>query len=182
VSIKAGWWIGGILMALGIVGSIVWVVFATLHISDKVEHFQRVSLDSEGIVTLAARKHVIYFEGAGAESDAMYADVTVSRRGQPLTVSSYEDSLTYDYAGYEGRAGITVTPPRAARYRIRVAEPYVGDVENIAVGGSLAGPLLWSTVGYYGIGALFGIAGTIFLAIASVRQYRAARAAAGVPV
>ena len=59
----AGYWIGGGLILIGIVGAIVWLVFGLMRITSAIDEFERVPADGGGTITLDDdRPYVVYIE------------------------------------------------------------------------------------------------------------------------
>jgi hypothetical protein len=179
VKSRAGYWIGGALIAVGIVGAVLWFVGSLMSLSDEVDGFQRVPIPGEGTVRLDARKYVLYYEGSGADESVPVFTVEIAdaRTGAPLQIANYGGSLTYAFSDHEGSAQGTVTPPRAGRYAVRTTGGgRIG--ENLAFGRSIAAPILRGILGTVAIGLALVGAGVTMVVITGIRRSRAKRAAA----
>lgn len=176
MSIRAGWWIGGGLVGLGVIAGILWFVLSLMRVSDTVDSFERVAAGSAQTVRLDARKYIVYWEGPNADELAVEFDLTVAdERGVTVPLSSYDSRLTYSMGGHEGSAGATVSPERPGLYRITVL-PAIDDY-GVAFGESVTDDITWTLLGAFGIGGLLAVAGTVVLAVTSTRQYKARRTA-----
>jgi hypothetical protein len=88
---RAGYWIGGGLIAVGVVGAVLWLVLSLVNLSNEVDEFQRVPVRGEGTVRLEARKHVIYYEGANADEAVPRFEITITdtQTERPLAIETY---------------------------------------------------------------------------------------------
>ena len=180
---RAGYWLGGALVAAGVLGAVVWLVVSFLAIDDKVGDFQRVPVPGEETVGLETRKYVIYYESSTADEfvPAFSIDIVDAATGAPTPIAGYGGTLTYSYSGHEGSAVATVTPPTAGDYLVRTdGDPGVGTA-NVALGESLAGPLLRTILGAFGIGAVLGLSGVALIGVTAVRRSRLHPAPLGEP-
>lgn len=175
---RAGYWLGGGLVAAGVLGAVAWFVGSLMSISDEVDGFQRVPLPGQGTVQLEARKYVLYYEGSGAgESVPAFSVDMADRAGAPLRIADYGGSLTYAFSGHEGSAQGTVTPTRAGPYTVRATGGgRIG--ESLAFGRSITWPILRGILGTLAIGLVLVGAGITILVITGIRRSRAKRAAA----
>ena len=67
MSSRAGYWIGGGLIVLGVVGAALWLLTSLMSLGDEVDDFQRGPLPGQTTMQLEARKYVVYYEGPSAE-------------------------------------------------------------------------------------------------------------------
>jgi hypothetical protein len=180
---RAGYWIGGALVAAGVFGAVLWFVISILALGDKVDDFQRVPIPGEATVQLEARKYVIYYESPTADEfvPAFAIDIVDAATGAPAPVAGYGSTLTYSYSGHEGSAVATVTPPTTGDYLVRTdGDPGPGTA-NVALGESLAGPLLRMILGAFGIGAVLCLSGVALIGVTAVRRSRLHPAPQGEP-
>jgi hypothetical protein len=168
---RAGYWIGGGLIVVGVVGAIAWAVLTGAHLVDTIDDFQHVAIPGREQVLLEQRKYVLYVEGPGADENVPAIEVAVSdaRRETPVAVRRYSGSLSYSF-DTAGAAVATVTAPRAGRYSVRTGGP---DGYRLAIGESIASNLVRTIVGALAIGAVLGIAGVMLLIVTGVRRSRA---------
>ena len=176
---RAGYWIGGGLIAAGVVGAVLWLVLSLMNLDNEVDDFQRVPVPGERTVQLEARKYVIYFEGPNADEAVPQFEIAITDTGteRPLAIASYDGSLTYSF-GEEGSAQATVTPPRAGAYAVRTAGADGTSDAQVAFGRSIAGSILRSILGMFAIGGVLLGAGVVLLVVTIVRRRRARTAAA----
>jgi hypothetical protein len=130
---------------------------------------------------LEARKYVVYYEGPSAEVSVPPFEIEIAeaRTGTPLAIAPYGGSLTYSFNDHEGSAQATVTPRRAGSYLVRTNSDVRSTGAAVALGPSIAGPLLRGILGTFAIGGLLVLSGGILLAVTAVRRSRARRAPTG---
>jgi outer membrane lipoprotein SlyB len=173
VTSKAGYWIGGGLMVLAVLGAIAWGVLGFKHIVSTVDDFQRVAIPGRQTIHLDARKYVIYVEGPHADTSVPGVRILISdtRTSRPLTPSAYGGSLTYSF-DTSGSAQATVTPPRAGDYSVVTGGVEAGRGYSVALGESIAGKLVATILGAVAVGAVLGISGLVLVIVTSVRRSR----------
>ena len=176
-SSRAGYWIGGALVAAGVLGAVLWFVTSLARVSGEVDDFQRLPLPGTATLRLEARKYVIYYEARNADKTGTGFDLEINdaRTGAALDTRRYEDSLTYSF-GHAGSAQATVTPPRASDYVIRAKGGDGARGAHLAVGRSLAGAILRTLLVTFAIGGLFAGSGVVLLVITGIRRRRVSRA------
>lgn len=178
---RAGYWIGGGLIVLGVVGAAVWVLTSLLSLSDEVNDFQRGPLPGQTTMQLEARKYVIYYEGPSAEVTVPPFEIEIAeaRTGAPLAILSYGGSLTYSFNDHEGSAQATVTPRRAGAYVVRTNSDVRSSGSAVALGRSIAGSIVRAILGAFAIGGLLVASGGTLFAVTAIRRSRARRAPMG---
>jgi hypothetical protein len=174
---RAGYLLGGCLIAVGVVGAILWFVTSVTSIKDEVNGFQRGPLTGETTMLLEAHKYVVYYEGPSAEVSVPPFEIEIAeaQSGTPLDIAPYGGSLTYAVPGHEGSAQATVTPTRAGTYVVRTNSGVPTTGANVALGPSIAGQLVRGILGAFAIGLLLVGSGSILLAVTAVRRSRLAR-------
>ncbi len=158
---KSGYWIGGGLIGLAVIGAIVWSFVAVFGVAGMVDDFQRVEVPGSAMVRLDARKYVLYVGGPEARDDPPEIEYAVvnPRTGRRLRLASYESALNYAF-DTSGSADRTVSPRRAGTYELRAADSRVAPGRYVvAIGESIAAELFVAIVGALAFGAVFGIAG-----------------------
>jgi hypothetical protein len=173
VTSKAGYWIGGGLLACAVAGAILWGVVAFGHIISTIDDFQHVAIPASETVRLDARKYVIYVEGPNADEvvPPVRIAITDDRTGQPVSLQDYSSSLTYSF-DTTGSAEATVTPPDAGTYRVRTSGVDDGSGYQIAIGESIGGRIVSAVVGAFAVGGVLGVAGIGLLIATGVRRSR----------
>jgi Domain of unknown function (DUF4234) len=174
---RAGYWIGGGVIAVGVLGAVLWFVGSLLRLSDEVDDFPRVSVPGEATIELEARKYIVYYESSTAEESvpAVELAITEARTGAPLAISPYSGSLTYSFPDHEGAALATVTPGQAGAFAVRTDSALATSGASVALGRSLAWPILRGILGAFAIGGLLVGAGGTLVAVTAVRRSRARR-------
>jgi Domain of unknown function (DUF4234) len=178
---RAGYWIGGGLVAVGVLGAILWFVGSLMRMSDEVEAFPRVPVPGEATIELEARKYVVYYESSSAEQSVPTVElaITEARTAVPLAISPYSGSLTYSFSGHEGAALATVTPGQAGGFTVRTDSAAATSGASVALGRSLAWPILRGILGAFAIGGLLVGAGGTLIAVTAVRRSRRPRVDSG---
>jgi hypothetical protein len=179
VKSKKGYWIGGGLIVLGGVLAALWFVISFVRLDDQIDGFARVPVPGEQTVRLEARKYIVYYEGfAALEIIPTPDELTIAdaESGDDLEIEPYAGSLTYSFGERDGSAQGTVTPPRAGDYVVTTNSEDAGSNAAVALGDSIATPLLRTIVGTIVIGALLVLAGVIMLVVTAIRRNRNAPA------
>ncbi len=177
---RAGYWLGGSLITLGVVGAILWLVASLMSLNKEVDDFQRAPLTGVTTMQLEARKYVVYYEGPSASEVVPPFDLEIAdaQTGKPLALAAYGGSLTYSIDDHEGSAQATVTPAHAGAYVVRTnSEPRIAS--SVALGPSIAGQLLRGILGTFAIGGLLVASGGALIAITAVRRSRISRTPTG---
>ena len=166
----AGYWIGGALVLVGIVGAIVWFVIGLIGISNAVDDFERVPADGGGTVALDDdTAYVIYLEDRSASRFASNVRVTlIDPSGDTVDVRTYGSDFNYDFGGRSGTALFTFRSDEAGEYTLASASNSVRS--NLAVGRSLAGNLVWTIAMPFVIGGIGFLAGIILVIVTLVRR------------
>ena len=102
-------------------------------------------------------------------------EVANARTGASLPIAPYGGSLTYTASGRDGSAVATVTPSGAGEYVVRTDGDPGPTGATVALGRSLAGPLLRWVLGTFAIGGLVAGSGVILLVVTAIRRSRARR-------
>ncbi len=155
-------------LALGLLGSIACIVLAVVAIVHAFGELHAVDVPGRGVLTLAQRHYVIYYEDTIATPDAFEVrGLKVSIRPgvgaqNVLPISGYEGSFTYSRGSYYGRAVGTFDIPHPGRYVVITSNPSADEGSaRIAVG-----PPVFDLLGRYllrgALGAIlvfFGVGG-----------------------
>jgi hypothetical protein len=176
VTSRAGYWIGGALIVLGVAGAVLWGVLSFTGMGDTVDDFARAPVPGSAIVQLEARKYIVYVEGPGVGEDftppVQFQIVDADGDGA-LPIAGYGGSLTYSMGGHSGSAQGTVTPSRAGAYELRAFSPADRSAGYaVALGGSIAGRILRTLLGVFAIGGLLLAAGIGSIITTAVRRRR----------
>ncbi len=175
---KAGYWLGGALMVLALVGGTVWGLTSVMGQIRAEKDYQRVDLPGTGTVEMQAGSYVVYVEGPGADVNPPRVNVVITDPTDqtPLALRSYPGS--YSYSGTTtGSALALVSSPRAGRYDVRASSDEALGGSAVAFGqgeGLRLGPI------FLGIGILFvtfsaGAALTLATLIRRARMHRPAQ-------
>lgn len=157
---KARWfWIGGAIMLLGVVASIVFGVLGFVGIANTVDDFARVSEGSDTVRIDSTGEYVIY-----SENGSFFASVdVVSPDGDPVETDRYLTELTYEYNGRTGRAVSTFEATDTGRYTITTDS-------DVAIGKSVAGDLIRAILIPFLIAGLGFLLGLIVIIVTAVRR------------
>lgn len=175
---KAGYWIGAVLMALGVIGGIALIGFGAKSLSDTVNSFRRVDAASGGAVSFSATgRYYAYYERVGIKdrSDLPPVRITLSRGGQSETLTSNSGRSGadehYHIGDHEGVRIGAFTVRQSGQYRVTVnGEPGGSATDQIAFGkGSIVRGLVGVIGGLLG-GGLLGLIGLVVLITTAVRR------------
>lgn len=164
-----GYWIGGGLIILGGALAVLWLVISFVRLDDQIDEFERVPVPGEQTVRLEPRKYIVYFEGFAA-GELTIADAD---SGDDVAIQPYDGSLEYSFGERDGSAQGTVTPQRAGDYVVTTGSEEAGSGAAVALGESIATPLLRMVIGTIAIGGLLVFAGVIMLVVTAIRRSRA---------
>jgi hypothetical protein len=156
--------------AAAVVGAVAWFVSGLAGVGDAVDELSRVPVPGSAVVTLAAGKNAVYYEGRG--SPAVQLDLQ-RVDGPPVTIGPHRDDTTYDAGGHHGRsiAGFTLEESGDYRLTVRGEAPAGG---HVAVGKGVGGKIVSAVVG--GLGIFFG--GLLLCGLLIILTARARRASA----
>jgi hypothetical protein len=177
---RTGYWIAGGLIVAGLLGGVLWFVGSLLALRNEVDDFQRVALPGRATMELEARKYVIYSESSTGDESVpeLRIAVTDTQTGRALRLAPYESSLTYSFSGRDGTARATVKPLRPGKYRVSTDTSTPTSGATVALGRSLAWPILRGILIAFAIGGVLVISGGTLLAITAIRRSRMSRATA----
>jgi len=171
---KAGYLVGAVVIAVGVVGAVLWGIFGWMSFTDTIGNLERVTANGQGEVDLAgAGGYVIYYEGPGADSGEVPAGrVSLAPAGsdEPVTLETYDSELSYNDGDHAGYAILT--------FDIDTPGTYVVDSESdgdgeLAIGRSVGGKLVVTIVGALVIGGLGVVVGAVILIVTAVRRRNA---------
>ena len=166
----AGYWIGGALVVLGIVGAAVWFVVGLVGISNSVDDFERVPANGGGTVTLDNdTAYVIYIEDRSGSRFAASVRVSIADpSGDPVDVGTYGSEFDYDFGGRSGTALFTFRSDEAGEYALTSESSSLR--ANLAVGRSLASDLVWTIAIPFVIGGIGFLIGIVLIVVTLVRR------------
>lgn len=168
---KAWFWLGGGLIALGIVGAIAWAGYQAFRLDDTIDDFVRTDGRSSIEFTVdSPRSYVVYDESFGVRRGFVaQGAITSAATGEPLRLGPYANELTYDFS----RSGVAAATVRFDEPGTYVLSAPPGD--SYAVGPSLAPQLVALGLGTVLIGAAGFVAGLIVLIIVGVKRRNSRR-------
>src|SRR5215213_5219401 len=102
---RAGYWLGGVILVLGVAGAFVWLAVLLTGVSFTVDGWLRVGMPANASVLLDERKYVVYYESPTAADEVPPFTVQVfdAKTGAQVPVKPYNGSFTYNF-GREGSA------------------------------------------------------------------------------
>ncbi len=169
-------WIGGLLIATGVVGAAFWFVGGLIALSNAIGDLERVPFPDGGTVMLDdAGGYVVYAEGSDVFVPGGTRIVVADPDGEPVASAPYGGSLTYDLGGHSGTAVATFDAPAPGAYRVAALGAGSGFAEELAVGPSFAGDLVRTLVGAFAIGGVGVTAGVVIIIVTAARRSRARR-------
>ena len=174
---RAYWyWVGGLVIAAGMIGAVAWLVSGLVGLSDTVDDFERVPFVGGGTVVIdEAGGQVVYVEPGGGSFPSSMRISVVGPAGEPIATAPYGGSLTYDFGGRSGAALATFDAPVAGEYQVAAVETGSSVARELAVGPSFAGHLVRTIVVPFVIGGVGVIAGVVIIVVTAVRRSRERR-------
>lgn len=170
-----GYWLGGLLIAGGIIGGVVWIVTGLSSFSDAIDDFERVPVGQIGTVELDEGDYVVYAERGGGLPQSNFIDGIRMRpagegEGDEVEFSVYEAEFTYDFGGRAGRAQYTFEIEDAGEYRVRVDDGPGTTATTAALGPSVGDELVSAIVGLFVIAGIGIVLGIIVIIVTVVRR------------
>jgi hypothetical protein len=171
----SGYWFGGVLLAIGVIGAATWLGLGWLALMHHVDGFPRTDVPGRTMVHVSADStRVVYAEHPRGATGVTATDIRVtSSTGQAVSVRKFGYDLRYDVPGDAGRVGRAV-----ATFRSTVAGDYTVVVpagaprSTIAIGDDV----VWDAVPHViGAGVLFFACvggGIALVAVTAVRRER----------
>jgi len=200
---KFWYWLGGLLIAAGIIGGIVIGVVGVARLIDSINNFGRFKVENgSGSATVnfqKSGKYSIYYEGKSkvcqdlSQTTGSCEKVTVSGNKNPpdrldisltndsgsLQVQQSKNSVSYNFGDFQGQEIAFVQVPQPGAYTMTVQSPDNGEFA-VAIGKGVVSSILpW--VATAALIALVGLAlGLIAIIVTAVKRGRRKRAAASV--
>ena len=170
-----GYWLGGLLIAGGIIGGIAWGVIHGVGFSDSIDDFERVPVGRISSIQLEEGDYVVYAErGGGVPQGNFLNGVRMRPAGEgprdEITFEDYTSEFTYDLGGRTGRAQLTFSIQDAGEYQVRVDDGPGTTATTAAFGPSVAGDLVSAIVGAFVLAVGGIVIGTILIVITGVRR------------
>jgi hypothetical protein len=172
VTSKAGYWIGGGLIAFGIVAALAWGVILYWHTAGAIGDFERVAVPGQGIVLLEPRTYVIYVEGPRADERPPRVRVRIYDPQSDKAVPHEPFAGSLGYPDPPGSAARTVKIPRLGRYLVGVSLVRPKPGYAIAFGGNVRGKIHTTVGGALLIGTVIPLSGIVLLIVTAVRRRR----------
>lgn len=172
----SGWWhvLGGVLMAVGVIGGIVILVVGVLRSFSKVEDFDRVAVPGEGVVTLESGSYTVYHEFPGAYDGVSGPRVEVALTapdGSDVDLGRYAADVTYEWDRYEGAALYSFRADTDGDYQVSVD----GAGDAIAIGEGIGSELAGGLLGGLGFGFVAFVSGLVIVIVTAVKRGRRKR-------
>ena len=110
---RAGYWVGGGVAVLGVVGAVLWFVLMLTSFTNEIKGFERVPADGEPRQVTLSRtgSYTAYYEPSSGslddESDHSVDAEVVGPNGRNVVLEPYVSKLTYTLGGHNGRAVFT---------------------------------------------------------------------------
>ena len=198
---KVWYWIGGLLVAVGVIGGLVLALAGFLNLKNAIEDFGRFRItDGAGQATVSFEKpdtYSIYYESksrvcedlgdsggacttadiSGESDPPAQLDVSISNESGALDVQDSDSSFTYSFGDFSGTEVKTVQVDEPGSYEMTVETRREGDFA-IALGQDVVS-LTWPwIVGALALGAIGLLLGLLAIIVTAVKRGRRKRAAA----
>lgn len=170
-----GFWLGGLLIAAGIIGGALWIVAGLSNFSDAIDDFERVPVGQVGTVDLEAGDYIVYAErGGGLPQSSFISGIRMrpagEGRGDEVEFEDYESEFTYDFGGRAGRAQLTFSIEDPGEYQVRIDDGPGTTATTAAFGPSVAGDLVSAIVGLFVIAGIGIVLGIILIVVTAIRR------------
>jgi len=178
----AGYWLGGALLAVAVLGAIAWFVLGMVRFGDAVDELERVPIPGSRVVTLPEGRNAIYYEspdGEDADIPALQIQIAPVGGGAAVPIESHSGKVSYSISGHAGRSMAGLDVPQSGDYGVSVDGVDVAPgVAELAIGEGVGGRIVWVIVGAFAIFFIAGGAGAAALAVTSSRRRKATPASA----
>jgi hypothetical protein len=171
-----GYWLGGLLIAGGIIGGIAWGWISFSSFLDAIDDFERVPVGEVSTIELDEGDYVVYAErgGSGEPLSLFLNDVRMRPAGQEgadeIEFETYVSEFSYDFGNHTGRAQLTFEIDEAGGYDVRVGGGSGTTATTAAFGPSVANDLVSAIVGGFVIAGIGIVLGIILLIVTGVRR------------
>ncbi|HEU5003068.1 MAG TPA: hypothetical protein VFW71_09860 [Actinomycetota bacterium] len=172
---KAGYWIGGVVIAVGLLGAgLVGAAVLRVYVR-RIDNFQRMPLTGTELLTLDPGGYVIYYEGSGVPDHVPLVTVSLVPSGgtQRVTIGRYGGSWGRAFVAYkidghngEGIAAFRIPKP-GGDFQITSASVGTG---GLAVGRSVAPLLVGAVISALGLGVLALVIGLLVIIHTAVKR------------
>lgn len=182
----AGFWVGGALIAVGLVVGLVLVVDGSLAFPRTIDGYQRVPVDGGGPIRIEQRGTYHLFhevppkEDYGEGSAPWYYVpnvVVVSPSGNRIPITRGDATLSYTYSGRSGRSigRFRAAAPGTYQVRVLLGDGRVISDGQIAVGERAPLPSIGKILAGLALGGLLVIGGAVVMIVTGVRRSNARR-------
>ncbi len=174
---RLGYWLGGAIAVLSLIGAVAVFVVGYTRTSSAVEGFARVPVPGRAEIALPAGEQVIYVEPndvpehATAPERPVSVTVVSTASGREVPLSPYSASFTYGFGGRSGRAYRTFEVAAPGRFTVSVRPGESSGAASVAVGRPPGRSLAVTLVG--GFGLLFGgpAVGLVIVVVTAILRY-----------
>ena len=199
---KGWYWVGGLLLVVGLIGGAVLGLVGVLNLKNSIEDFGRFKVENgAGAATVTFEKpgeYSIYYESeskvcgdlgaTGAEPCETVAvqgeddppaqlDIAITSGDRSLPIGPAENSLDYSFSGFSGTEVATVDVDEAGAYSMVVETRREGEFA-IALGKDVVSTILPWILGALALAAVGLILGLLTLILTAVKRRRRKREAA----
>jgi hypothetical protein len=117
-----------------------------------VRDMDRFEVPGEAEVDLPAGEHIVYTDGPGSFSCAVFA-----ADGTPVALDSPTGKTTYNMGGYSGESLFELDVPAAGRYRFVCEGDYATFSVGRGIGWSIVAIVLWGLLAFFGTALVIAI-------------------------
>ena len=167
-----GVWLGGIFIALGVIGAVIWGVTRFMALNDTIDEFDRIEAGESAELIFEPGRLVIYVESdRGQPFRAAPSDIDITdENGVDVVLSFSETEISYDFNN-PSASSLVFDITQAGTYSVEVDQSLAFD--RIAIGPSIADDIGIAVAGAMAIGFVGVALGGVLMIVTLVRRRKA---------
>ena len=131
-----GYWAGGALIAVAVIGTIVWAVLAWIGLNHRIDGFPRITVPGTAAVHVSdTSTRVLYYETSRGITPIPATAIRVTdAAGHAVPVSAYSLDVRYDVPGNLGRVGNAVASFHATGGKYTITTVVTANPGTLTIG------------------------------------------------
>jgi hypothetical protein len=166
-----GYWVGGTLIALAVIGSILWTALAWIGLNHRIDGFPRSTVPGTAAVHVTdTSTQVLYYESARGITPIPATAIRVTdAAGHAVPVSGYSLDVRYDVPGNLDRVGSAVASFHATEGNYTITTVATANPGTLTIGGDIVQYAIPHLVGA-GLVLILGTAGGLTLLVVTAAR------------
>jgi hypothetical protein len=174
-----GYWAGGALIALAVIGTILWAALAWIGLNHRIDGFPRITVPGTAAVHISdTSTRVLYYETARGITPIPATAIRVTdAAAHVVPVSGYSLDVRYDVPGNPGRVGYAVASFHAIGGNYTITTVATANPGTLTIGDDIMQDAIPHIIGA-GLLLVVGVGGGLTLIIITAARRAANRARA----